>query len=640
MIVQMKKVSVITLKSHRDEALAALRSLGVVHVFTDRIEVDSGEKLKEQKNDLERTLSLIPESVQDRSSRDGVSRKDPRAPELQGDAAVDKALEVAHDVLSAADRRSQLEDERDRLLRELERISPWGSLDPAAVQELADGGVELRLYEVSRDREKEVIQSLPRPLVLERTKAVTRVASIAVDPSDSFPEDPAPFSLPELSTEELEREIMRRHEEIGSISATLGTFADQAPLIREALEQLDQDLEFARVASSMEKDRLLQWVTGFVPHDQVEPVRNAAARQGWGVVIRDPDPTEQVPTQLRNPKPIGIIRPVFELLGTVPGYRELDISFFFLIFFTVFFAMIIGDAGYGAVLLGGTIVAARKSRAAGGGIGNGLVLMFVLSTATVVWGAITGNWFGYSPFNELPLLRSLVIHRISIDNQDATALIQHMCFIIGTVHLSIAHIWKFIRGLRERPVLKAFEQLGWLSMVLGLYYLVLQLVIDPDVYPMPDFALPMVVGGLAAVIVFSAQEEGRNFFVGVAMGLVGIITTVLDSISAFSDIVSYIRLFAVGLATLAIAESFNSMAGGVADGLGGVPGAVVAVLILFLGHTLNLAMGALSVVVHGVRLNMLEFSQHLGMEWTGVEYAPFKPRRHTINQGDVAHEYR
>jgi V/A-type H+-transporting ATPase subunit I len=201
--------------------------------------------------------------------------------------------------------------------------------------------------------------------------------------------------------------------------------------------------------------------------------------------------------------------------------------------------------------------------------------------------------------------------------------------VIGTIHLSIAHIWNFFRGLRRKPFIAAFEQLGWLSMVLGLYYLVLDMVLGTvliSIVPRPDWWLAMIGGGLAVVMAFGRQESGQNFFVGLFKGVANIITTALDGISAFSDIISYIRLFAVGLASLAIAESFNAMAGGVAESLGGAGGAVAAVLILFLGHTLNLAMGALSVVVHGVRLNMLEFSGHLGMEWTGVEYSPFKTR--------------
>lgn len=637
MIVKMKKVSLITLKSHRDRTLEKLRNLGVVHVFTDRIEVESGEKLREQKNDLERALSLILSAVEEADGRAGAEAKDPP---LSGDAAADAALTLAENLLAKAERRSHLEDERERLQRDLERFDPWGEVDPARLQALKDAGVDVQLYEVSRDTEQEVLALFPRFLVLQRTKTLLRTMAFAIGPSESLPEDIQPVTLPETCASDLCSEIDARTAEIRDITAEFTAHREDIPLLQEALAQLDQDLEFARVSSGMEQDRLLQWLTGFVPQSEVDTVLAAAREEGWGVVVREPDRDERVPTQLHNPAPIRIIRPVFDLLGTVPGYRELDISFFFLIFFTLFFAMIIGDAGYGLVLTAGTLTALFRTRGAGKPVGNGLILMLVLSSATVIWGAVTGNWFGYAPFNQLPLLRSFVIPGIAIDNEASTELIQYMCFVIGTVHLSIAHIWKFIRGMGEKPRIRALEQLGWLSMVLGLYYLVLQLVIDPEKYPMPDFAVPMIAGGLVAVILFSAQEEGRNFFVGIGMGLAGIITTILDGISAFSDIISYIRLFAVGLATLAIAEAFNSMAGGVAAALGGAGGVIAAILILFLGHTLNLAMGALSVVVHGVRLNMLEFSGHLGMEWTGVAYAPFKTRIQSTNQGDVAHEYR
>jgi len=155
--------------------------------------------------------------------------------------------------------------------------------------------------------------------------------------------------------------------------------------------------------------------------------------------------------------------------------------------------------------------------------------------------------------------------------------------------------------------------------VLGLYYLVLSLVLSKEQYPMPAFATWLIALGLALIIVFS-QQEGR-FFHGIAMGVANLLTTFLSSISAFSDIISYIRLFAVGLATVEIAKSFNAMASGMANGVVGI---ILGSIVLLLGHSLNLAMGALSVVVHGVRLNMLEFSGHLGMEWTGRPYKPFK----------------
>ena len=136
---------------------------------------------------------------------------------------------------------------------------------------------------------------------------------------------------------------------------------------------------------------------------------------------------------------------------------------------------------------------------------------------------------------------------------------------------------------------------------------------------MPQYSLYMLIAGIAMVILFSKQEG--QFFKGILKGVGGFLTTFLDSIGAFSDIISYIRLFAVGLATVEIAKSFNEMAAGSGSGITGIIGGAI---ILIFGHTLNLAMGALSVIVHGVRLNMLEFSGHLGMEWTGRPYTPLR----------------
>jgi len=156
-------------------------------------------------------------------------------------------------------------------------------------------------------------------------------------------------------------------------------------------------------------------------------------------------------------------------------------------------------------------------------------------------------------------------------------------------------------------------------MVLGLYFLVLNLVISSEKFPVPLLAKWMIGSGFLFVVAFSRQE-GR-FLRGVAMGVANLLTTFLSSISAFADIISYIRLFAVGLAGIEISKSFNAIAAGLGPGPIGL---LVGGLILLFGHSLNMAMGALSVVVHGVRLNMLEFSGHLGMEWSGKPYKPFK----------------
>jgi V/A-type H+-transporting ATPase subunit I len=133
------------------------------------------------------------------------------------------------------------------------------------------------------------------------------------------------------------------------------------------------------------------------------------------------------------------------------------------------------------------------------------------------------------------------------------------------------------------------------------------------------------------VILFGEQDSEITFIKGVLKGVGGAFTTFLDAISGFSNIISYIRLFAVGMSSFYIASSFNNLASPMLKGWT-IP---FGLIIIAIGHGLNLVMALLSVVVHGIRLNMLEFSGQLGMEWTGIEYNPFRVRisEENNNQG-------
>ena len=245
-------------------------------------------------------------------------------------------------------------------------------------------------------------------------------------------------------------------------------------------------------------------------------------------------------------------------------------------------------------------------------------LLTLLSITTIAWGSITGTWFGSAKIASMFPFNMLIIDSISSLNPSSGGTIRLICFIVGTIHIALAHLQNFIRKL---PHVSAFGDLSWLSMVLGLYYVVLNLVLDATKYKIPDYALYMIGGGLIGVFLFDKQEKGISFLKGVLRGVSDFLPTFLNSISAFSDIISYIRLYAVGLASIAIANSFNDMAAGLGSG---VVAAVAGTLILVFGHSLNIVMGALSVIVHGVRLNMLEYAGHRGIEWTGIKYEPFR----------------
>jgi V/A-type H+/Na+-transporting ATPase subunit I len=606
MIERMKKISVLSLESQRGGTVAELRDLGVLHVQLEDIESKSVETLLQHRARIERSVLALP------AEEIGVDEEDQVSVAL----SIDQGLAEAQSIAELLEERREVEENLERLGKEAARLEPWGDFDVRLVEQLSDAGLVVRFHLLT---EKEIKSTSVEDLhIISRTSSLVYAVTIRRE-REAAPDIEA-MPTPERSAAELGNQISELRNRQEHIQAALLEKARSRRALERVLEEIDAQIDFDRVHDGMDRMDQVVVVTGYIPEGEIDDFRKEAAEHGWGVLIRDPDPEESVPTKVKNPKPVRIIQPVFELMGTTPGYRERDISFWFLLFFTIFFAMIIGDGGYGLVLLGLSIPAVIGSIKKTGGISEGVALLSVLSVATVAWGAVTGTWFGYQPIADLPGFSSLVVPELSSFNPRSTELIQRLCFVLGTVHLTIAHLWNFVSELRSRAGIKAFAQVGWLVMVLGLYHLVLNVVLGQA---MVDYALYLIIGGFGSVILLSSQEPGQNFFVGIGKGFAGLITTALDGVSAFSDIISYIRLFAVGLASVEIAKSFNSMAEGMMDGIGGI---IAGILVLLLGHSLNLVMGALSVVVHGVRLNMLEFSGHLGMEWTGTPYRPFGKR--------------
>ena len=294
-------------------------------------------------------------------------------------------------------------------------------------------------------------------------------------------------------------------------------------------------------------------------------------------------------------------------------------SLWFLIFFTIFTAMIIGDAAYGFLFLIVAVVFTIKTKK----VSNAIFLVYVLSVATIIWGAITGTWFGSEAAMNVPFLRSLVIPSfanypeyfgVTASAQQNT--IMKFSFTLGVIQIALGCLLSVRKKISEKN-LSFIADIGWLFAACAMYLLSLNLVIGEKIAMKPVFIV--IIAAFVIVVLFGGMEPGKSFGQGLKAGLGNAFTVFLDTISCFGNVMSYIRLFAVGMASLAIAQSFN----GIAENFKG-PWFVLAIVVLIIGHGLNLIMGLLSVVVHGVRLNVLEFSGQAGLEWTGIAYEPFK----------------
>jgi V/A-type H+/Na+-transporting ATPase subunit I len=596
MIVKMSKITLLVDEGNAKKALKDLRKLGVLHVKP--IQNPPSNNMSEIQTRLEETkrvLFLLGEA--DEAKQKGTGN----------------ASNIIDDVLKKIQSRSELQRELESLKAAQQWYGEWSNVSLNDLTALEAEGLYIKLYQLSPSAWK-TEQDKKNLFALEESKENVKVALVSRDPEENL--EHRPIALPEVSHKEAAQGIKNIEKELTAIEKVFEAHRRHIDLIKVYYDALQKDHQFAVMENGLGLAENIAYLQGYVPSEEAEKIEKAAEKKGWGYVEEEPVETDNPPTKLKNAKWIKIIEPVFDFLGTTPGYREKDISMYFLIFFAVFVAMIIGDAGYGVIFLLLSFFATFKLKKGGGKLPGVIVLMYVLSLTTIAWGTVTGTWFG--SISEGSFLNSLVVDQLRNQNN-----VQLICFVLAVFQLGLASIMNFIDNL---PKLKAFEHIGWFNLTLGAFLLVLQLVLGENkpsfIEPLMVSIVPLMASGFVFVVLFSAQEPGKNFFKGVLGGLGGAFNTFLDAISSFSNIISYIRLFAVGMASVAIADSFNSMASGMMHG----PAIVGGVIVLLIGHGLNIVMGLLSVMVHGIRLNLLEFSGQLGLEWTGYKYEPFKDK--------------
>lgn len=605
MIEPMKVVHIVTTAKRKGEMLTAVRDAGILHIAQKRhADAESIACF----DTLSRTVQKLADYQTDK-----------KKPEIIDEPMTDEAFGAMHaSVLAALDERERMSAVRDRARMEAGKLQKWGDFVPAEVKELKKSGIDIHIYRMGK---KELEQLAAREDVQYiRLASVEKNETVAVIGSldKKFPANE--FVLPDKGYGELMREAEAADARVNACEQTLRDAAKRTPAYEERILAAKDRMEYAAAGASTDGDSDLVWLSGYIPAAEEESFRALATESAWAFAIDDPaEDDDKVPTKLRFTKLTALITPVLDLLGTVPGYREYDISLWFLLFFSLFFAMILGDAGYGALILILAVVLHIRAKK----VNNLILLMYVLSVTTIAWGAVTGTWFGMESAMDVPFLKALVIPSLAnypeyfgvtvTAQQNA---VMKFCFVIGAVQLSLACVMNIFRKVGQKNW-SWIADVGWLISIVSLYFMVLFLVTGATV----DIkSIAIAIGcGFLLVVLFGGMAPGKTFLQGLKSGLAGLFTTFLDTISAFGNLMSYIRLFAVGMASLAIAQSFNNMAAGFSGG------AVVAgVIIVVIGHALNIVMGLLSVVVHGVRLNLMEFSGQLGMEWAGLKYDPFQ----------------
>ena len=605
MIEKMQMVHIVTSASGKDEMLGDLRELGIMHI---------AEKQSADRAPLERFQSLS-------KAMNGLSDfEDPEAnkkknKEILSDAAFNK---MYAGVTEAFMKRTEMVQRLNAANVEIDRISAWGDFSPGEVKALKDSGFDLHFYKMgSKEYQAAAADENVRMIRLASVDKMDTVAVIGELPK-TIPA--TEFILPEKGITELQQEISKCQKEIARCDEVLKAASVHKASFEDQLVKAQNEINFSSASATAQSDDDLVWISGYIPEADMEKFKAFAGGKNIAWAAEDvADDDEKIPTKVRYNKVSKLIQPVFDILGVLPGYREQDISLWFFLFFTLFFAMIIGDGGYGVLILIGTIALNVKQKK----IDTVTFLLYVLSIATIVWGAVTGTWFGMESAMKVPLLKALVIPSIAtypeyfgVTSTAAQYGVMKFSFSIGAIQMALGSLLSAKKKISEKD-LSWVADIGWMICVIAMYLLSLNLVIHENINLKPVFALVGVA--FLLVVIFGGMAPDKTFGEGLKSGLGDAFTVFLNTISCFGNVMSYIRLFAVGMAGVAISQSFN----GIAAGMKG-PLVIVGAIVVLIGHALNLVMCFLSVVVHGVRLNVLEFSGQAGLEWTGIPYEPFK----------------
>ena len=640
MIVPMKKVSLIIRGDRKEETLNKLRSLGILHIEILEGRGKKLEELKEKISLLERTVFLLEEK----------KPKDTKPRE----ATVQEAISIAEKVQALAEERKECSAEHAALTAEIERFADWGDIDPESLAELSREGIELSFYETSKS-EYETLGDSVKTLPLAETKASVKFMIIKTG-AEGEEEVLAALNkfqlvMPRESTGKLKEKqaaLARRLEEIDGAAASDACYIDS---MKKAVRACEKDVEFEVYRTGMEDETLsadgksevsIAYFTGYVEAENVDRIKAAAKDNSWGLLVEEPTEEDNVPTKLKNNRFVSLIYPLTDFLGTVPGYFEYDISGWFLGFILIFFGIIFGDGGYGLLILAIALVPIIKAYKAKKPVSPAFLLMALMGLTTILWGTLTCSWFGITPERLPGWLRSLSIPVISSvyadkiwypfwmteqmgDGLTKEQNVQIFCFTLALVQLSAAHV---LAAIRHRKTLKAIGDIGSLMQLIGMFYVVLSLVVNANV-----FSFGLVIAGIPiglVAVVFVAVGFVLNFVFGnyegsivksIVASLADIVSMLLGVVNVFADIVSSIRLWAVALAGSAISATVNELAGPL---FGRFVFILFAIFILVFGHGLNMILNVLSVIVHGIRLNTLEFSSHLDMSWSGHKFQPFK----------------
>ncbi len=595
MIVPMIKYAFLVYHRDYEDFLQKLQELGMVDIVKQsRPMLDEERTLMSQINRLSsaiRELKSLPEI-------------EPLAHEIEPESVLDKYENLLKE-------EEQVEGAIRKAKKELNDVRPWGRFDTALLNKVTGSGLNFRFFITNeKSYSEEWENEFPIQVINKEAGQVYFVCVMQED--ESLPVEANEVRAPQFSLSEKETELENLSQKLTNLENDIKQMAAYVNLLETTKLNLVNKLEFTTVKQSAEKEAedTLLVLQGWVPEPRNSRFVEFIETESIIYVSERAKKMDDAPILLKNNKFSKLFEPIGSLF-TNPAYGELDLTPFFAPFFMMFFGFCLGDAGYGLIMFIGATVYKFKAKKEMRPL---MSLVQWLSISTVIFGAITGTLFGIELVKvDLPLFERF--RSMFLDQNQLFGL----ALVIGAIQIVFGMCVKAANQIKLWGWQYAISTFGWLLLIVGsaAFYGLSKW----DAVNVTFFGLAhKIVIGVAAVGILFFNSPGKNPFVNFGLGLWDSYNMVTG---LFGDILSYIRLFALGLSSAILGNVFNSLAFGMSPDIP-VVGAIITILILVIGHSINLFMSALGSLVHPMRLTFVEFYKNAGFTGGGKTYQPFQ----------------
>ena len=587
MVTEMTKYDFILMSGDADAFLEKLQSVGVVDITRSVKPVDEkSEKLSARAEVYRMALSSL------------------KAVEKADDPG-QKPTDFAVEVMETVREKEAIEAQLPQLRKDADELVPWGQFDAKSFDRLKETGLKLHFYKA-----KAIDPVWKEQYALSEISNVGGYSYfVVVSDSDDYDFPLKELPAPDRDYAAIEQQIAELESQVKEKEQRLAQLKWHEPVIQAELDKTlsKLDLHLAHASGEKAAEDYITVFEGFAPVENEPALHDMLEKESVLYLVDKAKVDDNPPIKLKNNKFVSMFELLTDMYGR-PKYDEFDPTIFISIFFMLFFAFCMGDMGYGLVLIGASLALKKV-------LGNIAPLGVTLGIATTVVGFLFHTFFSMDmlEWSWLPEGVKRIMLPSTIAGYDGTMV---LALLVGIVHICLALIVKTYQTTKVNGFANSLGTWGWTLLIVGgviVGGLALMGVMDKEVTKW----VIIILGSVSALGIFFLNDLHRNPLLNVGSGLWQTYNTVTGLLG---DVLSYLRLYALGLAGAKLGEAFNAIAVQ-ALGDGGVNW-IFFVLIVVIGHVLNIAMCVLGAFVHPLRLNFLEFFKNSGYEGSGRRYNP------------------